>query len=95
MCRCIVRVELHNYATEAQYQTLHRLMAAQGMVQYIVSDTGQKVRLPPAEYYYNGLADVGTVRSAAKACAASVVTKSAVLVTEATGAILWEGLQAA
>ena len=84
---------MHN-ATEAQYQKLHSLMAAQGLVRYITSNTGTRSWLPPAEYYFNGVGDAGGVRSAAKICAAAVVPGFAILVTEATN-IVWEGLQAA
>jgi hypothetical protein len=39
MTRYIVRVELH-YATEAQYEKLHGLMAANAMVRYIIAAGG-------------------------------------------------------
>jgi hypothetical protein len=89
----MIRVELH-YANEAHYEKLHTLMAARGMLRYIVADNGSKYLLPPAEYTTVTNSTRDQVVAAAKECAAAVIRSFAVLVTEAS-AVAWEGLQAA
>lgn len=54
MTRFMIRVELHNARLAAQYERLHALLAAQGIVNEIVADNGQRYQLPPAEYHYSG-----------------------------------------
>jgi hypothetical protein len=93
MTRFMIRVELHN-ASEAQYIRLHELMAARGLFRIIVGDDNKKYWLPPAEYTTLSELTRDQVRGIAKACAAAVVTRYAVVVAEAT-AVTWEGLQAA
>jgi hypothetical protein len=93
MKRFIVRVELHG-ANEAHYTKLHELMAARGLKRFIDSEGGGNCWLPPAEY--NMITDLSPpdVRNVARACAAAVGLRFALLVTEANS-VLWDGLQAA
>jgi hypothetical protein len=90
MTMFMVRPELHR-ANEADYQKLHPLMAARGMLRQIVADDGRKYWLPPAEYVTVTDMSRAQVLAAAKACAAAVVPSYAVVVTEATG-VMWDGL---
>jgi hypothetical protein len=93
MTMYMIRPELHR-ANEADYQKLHPLMAANGMLRQIVSDDGRRYTLPPAEYVTVTTKTRAQVLAAAKACAAAVVPSYAVVVTEATG-ITWDGLHPA
>ena len=68
----MVRPELHR-ANEADYQKLHPLMAARGLLRQIVADDGRKFWLPPGEYVTVTAMNRAQVLAAAKACAAAVV----------------------
>lgn len=91
MKRFIIRVELHNARTAAQYERLHALLARHGIGNEIVADNGQRYRLPPAEYYCQGDTSHAYLLGIAKQCAAQVDNSYAVVVTEST-IITWEGL---
>jgi hypothetical protein len=93
MTMFMVRPELHR-ANEADYQKLHPLMAARGLLRQIVADDGRKFWLPPGEYVTVTAMNRAQVLAAAKACAAAVVPSFAVVVTEATG-VMWDGLHPA
>jgi hypothetical protein len=93
MTMFMIRPELHR-ANEADYQKLHPLMAANGMLRQIVADDGRRYWLPPAEYVTVTTKSRAEVLASAKACAAAVVPNFAVVVTEATG-IMWDGLNPA
>jgi hypothetical protein len=92
MARFTVRVELHN-ADWDDYVSLHKKMAGQGLTDTIDVTNG-KVKMPPAEYNYEGNATKEDVLAKAKAAASSVVTSYAVLVTESAGRT-WHGLDQA
>lgn len=93
MAAYTIRVELHN-ATWQNYVDLADDLARFGIVDVIVSDDGKRYRMPPAEYTYAGAATQGQIYERAKASAAGVVQKYAVLVTESNGR-RWCGLEAA
>jgi hypothetical protein len=93
MARYMVRVELHR-GGEADYVRLHNLMAAHGLMRFIVSDSGGKSWLPPAEYTIVTPATANDVKAMAKISAAATGLKFAVVVTEANS-VIWEGLAAA
>jgi len=92
MARFTVRVELHDASWE-QYEKLYEKMATQGFTDTIPT-TGDAVKMPPAEYNFDGQATKEQVLEKAKSCAAQVVRKYAVLVTESNGRI-WYGLEKA
>lgn len=92
MTRFMIRVELHNARLAAQYERLHALLAAQGIVNEIVADNGQCYQLPPAEYHYLGNATQDRVLAAAKQCASQVDTDNAVVVAVSTQ-VVWDGLK--
>lgn len=91
MARFTVRVELHDASWE-QYEKLYDEMAARGFIDTI-SYQGGTVKLPPAEYNFDGNATKEQVLEKAKDAAAQVVRKYAVLVTESNGRT-WYGLEA-
>src|SRR5271156_1590652 len=86
-----IRVELHD-GTWDDYVALHKHLAVHGIVDTITSDDGVRYKLPPAEYNYEGNAEIGSVRETCKQAAAKVVRSYAVLVTEANRRS-WYGLQ--
>jgi len=92
MTRFMIRVELHNARLTEQYERLHALLAQHGIVNVIVSDGGQRYRLPPAEYYYYGNSTRETLLATAKQCANQVDWNNSVVVTEST-AIIWDNLK--
>ena len=89
MARFTVRVELEDAAWE-HYKRLHSLMSQRGMTDVIPTTTGA-VKLPPAEYNFDGPATKEQVLESAKAAASQVVRAYSVLVTESNGRI-WHGL---
>jgi hypothetical protein len=87
----MVRVELHG-GTAAEYEELHNYMRSSGFSRTIKGSNGKIYKLPPAEYYYSGSSTGEQVRSLAQAAAKKTGRANAVLVTIATGEILWSGL---
>jgi hypothetical protein len=92
MTRFTVRVELHDASWE-QYESLYKKMAEQGFTDTIPT-TDAAVKMPPAEYNFDGAATKEQVLEKAKSCASRVVPKYAVLVTESNGRV-WHGLKSA
>lgn len=90
MARFTVRVELHDASLE-QYEKLYEKMAAYGFTD-IIPTTDTPVKMPPAEYNFEGQVTKEQVLEKAKSCAAQVVRKYAVLVTESNGRT-WHGLE--
>ncbi len=90
MARFTVRTELHD-ADWDDYALLHQQMAAQGFTNTIVTDSG-KLKMPPAEYNYDGTATKEQVLAKAKVAANGIVKSYAVLVTESAGRT-WYGLE--
>jgi hypothetical protein len=88
----MTRVELHA-ATREQYDRLHELMRGAGFHTVIDGTDGNWHQLPTAEYYYSGNDTIEAVRAAAAQCAAAVVPRYWVLVTEYTNCA-WIGLPA-
>lgn len=81
-------------ATWDEYEEMYGHLAAVGITDLITSDSGTTYRMPPAEYNYQGDATRAQVLEMAKAAAAKVVSKYAVLVTESKGRT-WSGLEKA
>jgi hypothetical protein len=88
-----IRIELFS-ADWSDYVQLAKCLAAKGIVDTIVGSNGTRYKLPPAEYHYDGNATAQQVVDAAKACAATVVNKYAVVVGQCTE-MLWFGLDTA
>lgn len=93
MPRFTVRVELHDADTWAHYEKLYEYMGREGFTDTLVTEQGH-VKMPPAEYNYEGSATRAEVLAKAQAAAGRVVTSYAVLVTESTGRA-WSGLKKA
>ena len=93
MPRFTVRVELHGADTWAHYEKLYESMAHQGFTDTLVTEQG-RVKMPPAEYNYEGTATRAEVLAKAQVAAGRVVTSYAVLVTESAGRT-WSGLEKA
>lgn len=89
MARFTVRVELHD-ADWDQYMKLYEKMGKQGFSDVIKTEKGA-VKMPPAEYNYDGTATKEQVLEKAKSAASQVVHSFAVLVTESNGRT-WYGL---
>ncbi|CAM2154522.1 conserved hypothetical protein [Paraburkholderia tropica] len=47
----LVRVELLNEPSNADYTTLHQRMQSAGFNRWVISDSKQQFELPPAEYF--------------------------------------------
>ncbi len=87
------RVELHHASTREDYERLHTAMEAEGFSRTIKID-GITYKLPTAEYNYcRGELTKQQVLDAAKRAAATTGRTYAVLVTQANGARLWDGLE--
>lgn len=86
-----IRVELHD-ASWDDYITLAAKLAHQGVVDVIKSDDGNWYKMPPAEYNYEGSADIHQVRTVVATIAAQVVVRYAVFVTESKRRA-WQGLE--
>ena len=86
-----IRIVLSD-ATWDEYEEMYQHLAAVGITDEITSDNGTTYRMPPAEYNYQGNATRAQVLELAKAAAAKVVRKYAVLVTESKGRT-WHGLE--
>jgi hypothetical protein len=89
MARFTTRVELHD-ADWDDYVALYKQMARQGFTDTIELANG-KLKMPPAEYNYDGSASKEDVLAKAKTAASAVVGSYAVLVTESSGRT-WHGL---
>lgn len=90
MAKFSIRVELHN-ATRMDYAKLADSLRRFGIVDTIVGDNGIRYRLPPAEYNYEGEANIQDVQSAAQAAADGVSCSNAIYTSEAT-CRQWSGL---
>lgn len=86
----LVRVELHS-ATYADYETLHKAMAARGFQRTIRSSDGTLYQLPTAEYVGETAQTGDQVRAAAQNAATATGKSSAVLVVRYDQA-WWSGL---
>lgn len=93
MTKYTIRVELHD-ASAADYKELAKQLAARGITDIIKNGDGERYKLPPAEYNYEGTATRAAVMDMAKAAAQGVVKSFAVLVTESNGRT-WHGLERA
>lgn len=90
MARYTIRIELHD-ATWNNYEEMYKHLAAQGITDIITSNDGARLKMPPAEYNYDGNATRAQVLEMAKTSASKVVRSYAVLVTESNGRT-WYGL---
>jgi hypothetical protein len=86
----LVRVELHT-ATYADYEMLHRAMAARGFQRTIRGDDGTLYYLPTAEYVITSLQTGEQVRGAADSAASTTGKLHAALVVQYDAA-WWKGL---
>jgi hypothetical protein len=91
MANTLVRVELHAATTEAQYQTLHRAMAAIGFDRIIPNREGQRFQLPTATYYSTRYRNVAEARDAAWKAASAASPAHAVVASGES--VAWEGLK--
>lgn len=89
MARFTIRIELHDASWE-QYTELYERMSLQGFSDTITTENGV-VKMPPAEYNFEGDVTKEEVLEKSKIAASSVVKKYAVLVTESKGRT-WYGL---
>lgn len=85
----MIRVELHN-ATSQNYAALAESLRTIGVVDIVPSSSGARYKLPPAEYYHNGIIDISELRALVAAKAAATNKAHAVVVTQ--GEIVWTGL---
>ena len=88
------RVELHG-ADEDEYEALHDAMEAEGFVRSIENSSGEKLRLPTAEYNLpDSTLDRKQVVKRAERAAESVKPNPTlwILVTESAGRT-WSGLK--
>lgn len=90
MARFTIRVELHA-ATGADYTQLHERLARIGVTDIIADDAGNRYKMPPGEYNYEGTATIEQVLAAAQNSVSQSNRKWAVFVTEATNR-RWDGL---
>lgn len=86
----LVRVELHN-ATYADYETLHKAMAAKGFQRTIRAGDGALYYLPTAEYTAETSESGNQVWTAADSAAATTGKSRGVLAVQYDGA-WWGGL---
>ena len=90
MARFTIRVELHA-ATSADYSQLHERLARIGITDIIADDAGNRYKMPPGEYNYEGAATLEQVLASAQNSASQSNRKWAVFVTEALKRS-WDGL---
>lgn len=86
-----IRVELHA-ASWQDYINLANDLSTKGIVTSITANEGVTYHMLPAEYNYQGSADIDTVLNAAKASAEKTGKRHAVFVTEASQR-KWIGLE--
>jgi hypothetical protein len=94
MTNYTTRVELHG-ADEDEYEALHDAMEAEGFVRWIENSSGEKLRLPTAEYNLSdSTLDRKQVVKRAERAAESVKPNPTpwILVTESAGRT-WSGLK--
>lgn len=94
MSKYTIRVELHNYPQEHDYQILHDAMAQKGFSKYIVDSDGGRFHLPLAEYNCDFEGDKYDVLAEAEGAAKKVGKKFSILVTKSAGRT-WAGLDKA
>lgn len=85
-----IRVELHD-ATRHDYTNLADNLQKIGITDIISNDDGQRFRMPPAEYNYQGTQDIHTIYTAVVGVAKYVGRTYAVFITEGARRI-WIGL---
>jgi len=76
-----IRVELHD-ASWPHYQALYDHMATYGFTDTMISDSGNRVKMPSGEYNYEGNATPENVIAWAKQAAGRTARPFSVLVTE-------------
>jgi hypothetical protein len=92
MSKYTVRVELHDYADEHDYETLHAAMSREGFSRYIVDAAGTRYHLPLAEYNCDLEYDRNEVLDQVKRAAEKVGKRYSILVTKSAGRS-WHGLK--
>ncbi|KAF1022212.1 MAG: hypothetical protein GAK30_01357 [Paracidovorax wautersii] len=84
MADYVIRVVLHDQASEADYETLRTQLATRGVVDYVQTTDSKWCRLPPAEFVYKGPENVTQVRDAIYTLATQI-KRSTVFVTISGG----------
>jgi len=95
MARFTTRVELHIEEDEDRsevYDILHEAMEDEGFARTIKDSDGKTLKLPDAEYNYEGVITIGEVLAKAKSAATTTEHESEILVTEAIHR-KWHGLK--
>lgn len=95
MARFTTRVELHVEEDEDRsevYDTLHEAMEDEGFTRTLKDSDGKILKLPDAEYNYEGVITIAEVLAKAKSAAATTEHDSEILVTEAVHR-KWHGLK--
>ena len=82
MAQFITRVELHDYATGEQYQTLHDAMQKEGFSRIITTNNGQKYNLPTAEYNRYDNVPVENILQSAERAAKTVGKRYSIITSE-------------
>jgi ThiF family/Prokaryotic homologs of the JAB domain len=88
-----LRTDIITYATEQDYDNLHRAMKIKGFSRLIPGGDGKNYHLPHAEYNRDADLTIEQVRTAAATAAASMHNDFQILVTKGTRA--WQGLKQA
>lgn len=82
MAEFIVRIELHDNATQKEYDDLHREMMSAGFSRTILVN-GIEYHLPQAEYRLSGSLDASHVLSKARLVATGISSSASILLSEA------------
>lgn len=90
MTTCTIRVELHD-ANWVDYTNLATYLSNNGITDVIVADDGQRYKMSPGHYNYNGWKTFDQVYNDAVACAIMVGKRYAVTASLTT-ATKWVGL---
>jgi len=79
----IIRVELHG-SERKDYEKLHTSMELEGYLTYITLDSGEKYKLPDAEYVFSTekYIDIQKIAESTKKIADAINDNSGILVTK-------------
>lgn len=91
MTMCTIRVEMHD-ASWADYTNLATYLSNMGITDIIVADNGQRYKMSPGHYIYDGWKTFDQIYNDAVSCANMVGKRFAVTASLAS-ANKWEGLQ--
>ena len=91
MAQFITRVELHDYATGDEYETLHTAMQKEGFIRNILATDGKYYHMLTAEYNMNANIPAEDVRALAVKAAKTTGKRHSVFVSEIQRCV-WIGL---